>query len=45
LSTALFVLGADHAGPLLDSVAGAGALLIRERDGGDRVVRVRWPGT
>jgi thiamine biosynthesis lipoprotein len=43
LATALFVLGPEPAGALLDGEPGRGALFVREAGRGPRIVTMRWP--
>jgi len=43
LSTAVFVMGPRQSARLLDHIAGAAAVFVTDRTGGERIVEIHWP--
>src|SRR2546425_4236060 len=43
LSTAVFVLGPQQSGKLLDKIAEAAAMFVTDKTGVERILEIRWP--
>jgi thiamine biosynthesis lipoprotein len=43
LSTAVFVMGPQKSARVLDKIAGAAAVFVTDRTGGERIVEIHWP--
>jgi thiamine biosynthesis lipoprotein len=43
LSTAVFVMGPQQSARVLDKIAGAAAVFVTDRTGGERIVEIHWP--